>query len=300
MHVALQSNGVEKAPALLADRLQDFEILRIQEVIVDENGGLRIGRPGDLQRFRHVRHRPERQRPLTQAGVKTAQRRRLVHHVPEIEAAFEARDDIADPGVRKRLNLSEVMRQPFRIGEVPDQRMALAPDAVRKAPSQDFVGVLVDRVAALRLVVGPVEAERGVVEQRGEPPTIVLFQCGIAQAAEHEQVAAEQEFMSRLLHVHRDAGNRFAVPAANADHAIALAEFPDALPGICEDVAVLRDRLCRRPSGVGCQKRGAGCRGLKECASVHVGTELSGWRPAAPSVISGQTRWTFPTALEMK
>ena len=109
----------------------------------------------------------------------------------------------------------------------PKQRMPLHANPMLPAPGDDLVGVRVVRLAALRLVPSPVEADRGVVEQFREPPLVGGVLGLVRAAVEHVDVAAEEEVVGRLLDGDLDAGQRPAGGVHDADLRVGLAVLLD-------------------------------------------------------------------------
>ena len=126
-------------------------------VVVDDQARPGIGQPGPAVRL---------------VDLWLGQMRRFVDDLPELDFAAVSLDDVFDAlplDIRRRLAFGP--RRHARL-VAPKQRMAFHADPVLPAPSDDLVGVRVVRLAALRLIPSPVEADRGVVEQLREPPLV--------------------------------------------------------------------------------------------------------------------------------
>lgn len=84
-------------------------------------------------------------RPFAELGAKPTEMCRLVHHVPDVDAAREPFHDRADPGVRQLFDIGEVVREPRRIGvmavrpENPGSGAAAPASAVRARNSRRFM-----------------------------------------------------------------------------------------------------------------------------------------------------------------
>ena len=154
---------------------------------------------------------------------------------------------------------------------VPNQRMAFARDAVLAGPGHDLVRVFVVRFAALVLVARPIEAQRAGVEERGNPLPILFLQLGLATAAKHEEVAAEEKVVAKLLHLDLCPVDGFALCIPQGDGAVAHAVLCNARLGLSEDLVVARlgFRFLGAPGGVAEQQGGGAGAGSKECSSIH-------------------------------
>jgi hypothetical protein len=89
--------------------------------------------------------------------------------------------------------------------------------------------------------------------------------------AKHEEVAAEEKVVVKLLHLNLSARDRFASCIPQSDGNVALAVPFDARPGLSEDFVVGRFGFLVLSAPGGLVEQQGGCAGasLKECSSVH-------------------------------
>src|SRR5216684_3419389 len=162
---------------------------------------------------------------------------------------------------------------------IPDQRVAFASDSLRDGPRQDLVGVIVGRFAALGFVSRPIEAKRAVIEERGEPPTILLFLIGITATRKKEQVAPEQEIVTRLLESDFDTAQKLALCVFDPNDGARFAITLNSVLCGCKNFRV--DGRCflvfSAPGGSGEQNRCRGSAGAKKLASSHRREQTGFW-----------------------
>ena len=223
----------------------------INAVVVDQQRGLFVGGPSVAKTLvdkwhasgigPHLRHLGSALLEFLPFVV-----RRLVDHIPDVDQAAEPRDAVGDPFHLESPHLLQIIRQPARLEVIPRQGMALGGDAVVAAPLGHLLRVLMLRLSLPGFIRGPVERQGRIVEQVGKLVAVRVLILRVASFAELEEIAAEQELVTRLLNRHLDVGQRLAGRVHDHERRIGLAMLLDPLSGPLQQILFgsSRRRLC--------------------------------------------------------
>ena len=167
-------------------------------------------------------------------------RLRFVHTVPEENLVTVPLRDLRKPAVEAPHQFRRCFGKPCRSEIVPAERVPFRRDAVAAAEIKDVVGwrTTVDRnasgfktqFAVFRFQIGPVERNDRFIEQGSERFFVLAVLLLFRELAEHERIAAEQEFMRFLFQSDSRISDRFSVRSFQIELSESLAVHFGSLP----------------------------------------------------------------------